>query len=309
MTGVQSAMIAGRLRASHAITSEPPPSASIPSPIPRSTDGRSGTTASGPASPTPITDAELKTPPFAYQSTATDGTDPDSGSNLPSRRKCGSAPTSILGMVRRIDDTVALMSAQAADTAEAAAEELLAELAKSEKEDCPAVAIDCAAIFVWSRPLRASSVAASTADPIEPTELDAEEHAPAKASIAGVPASSPGTAAAAAAARAATPPAAPGAESATVGSADPIASKPPAASSTEAAMTVMPAARAPTPTARAAMPTARTRTPALRTSVAAAAATTPTASAESPTAAASEPAPSASIPAPSAAMPTAADAP
>ena len=121
-------------------------------------------------------------------------------------------------MVRRIDDTVALMRAQAADTAEAAAEEeLLAELAKSEKEDCPAVAIDCAAIFVWSRPLRASSVAASTADPIEPTELDAEEHAPAKASIAGVPASSPGTAAVAAAARAATPPAAPGAESATVG--------------------------------------------------------------------------------------------
>ncbi|WP_419040777.1 hypothetical protein, partial [Parolsenella catena] len=78
------------------------------------------------------------------------------------------------------------MRAQAAAiAADAAAEDDLAEFAKSENADLPAVAIDCDAILVWSMPLRACSVADATEDPIEVTEPEADEHAPAKPCIAG----------------------------------------------------------------------------------------------------------------------------
>lgn len=47
--------------------------------------------------------------------------------------------------------------------------------------------MDCDAILVWSMPLRACSVADATEDPIEVTEPEADEHAPAKPCIAAFP--------------------------------------------------------------------------------------------------------------------------
>ena len=80
----------------------------------------SGTTASGPDSPTPMTEAPSKMPPLAYQLTLTLGTEPVFGLNDPRMEKCGSGPTCILGSLSWSDETSAAMREHAAETACAA---------------------------------------------------------------------------------------------------------------------------------------------------------------------------------------------
>ncbi len=172
---------------------------------------------------------------------------------------------------------------------------LLAELAKSLKEDFAAVAMDWLAALVWSMLLRACEVADSVVDAMEEIALEPVPHAAANAAIAGVAASRPGDAARAAAATAPRPAAAPGAEDATIGSAAPMATMPAAATTTEAATRESPAPSSTVPAASSATPAAATATPAP--------------SAVTPAAATRAPGPSTSIDAPSARTPTAADAP
>lgn len=139
-------MITGKLSSSHAITdatSSPRRSMSMPSPMPRSTLGRSGTTASRPASPTPMTFGDEKTPPLLYQLTFTEGTEPVWASKLPLIEKCGRAPTEMRGRVSLSDPTSADIWRQAPMMAlEAVEAALFAELAKSRKEALAAVAMD-----------------------------------------------------------------------------------------------------------------------------------------------------------------------
>ena len=127
----------------------------------------SGTTASGPDSPTPMTDAPSKTPPFAYQLTLTLGTEPVFGLNDPRMEKCGSGPTCILGSLSWSDETSAAMREHAADTAWAA--------------DC---APSSAVRANWSNAAEAAEVAAGSADTIAERAATAAEDATSPAAIA-----------------------------------------------------------------------------------------------------------------------------